>query len=67
MMESARQRQERLYRDELGDEALERVKTAFAERHACCWERSAGPHHPVCVNAEPDAPTPLIDGQETLV
>lgn len=65
--ETSKQRQERLYREDLGEQALERVRTAFAARHACCWEPSAGPHHPICANADdPDAPPPLIEGQESL-
>lgn len=49
------------------EEALERQERAKLERHACCWEPVTGPHHPVCANAEdPDAPPPLIEGQESL-
>jgi hypothetical protein len=62
-----RAKQERLYAEELGEDALQRVQTAFSSRHACCWEPAPGPHHPVCPNAEdPDAPPPLIEGQESF-
>lgn len=48
-------------------DAVARQERARLERHACCWEPLAGPHHPVCPNAEdPEAPPPLIDGQESF-
>jgi hypothetical protein len=65
--ETPAERQERLYREELGEEALDRVRATFSLRHACCWEPNEGPHHPICKNADdPDAPPPFIEGQESL-
>lgn len=49
------------------DDAVARQERARLERHACFWEPLTGLHHPVCPNAaDPDAPPPLIAGQESL-
>lgn len=59
--------QAELYAESVAPDALERQERAKVERHACCWGPLLGPHHPVCKNAEdPDAPPPLIEGQESL-
>lgn len=43
-----RAEQERLYRDQMGDEALLRQLVEGNLYHTCCGELATGPHNPDC-------------------
>lgn len=56
-----------LYREHLGDEALERQRQAARDYWPCCGEHRTGPHNEGCAKFVPVELPPVHENQESLL
>ena len=56
-----------LYREHLGDEALDRQRQAAKDYFPCCGEHRDGPHHESCSNYVQVELLPVHEDQERLL
>lgn len=67
VIESAAEREARLYEEARGREARERQQADRRERHVCCGELIAEGHHFLCSNRPADETPAVIEGQDSLI
>jgi hypothetical protein len=60
-------KREQLYKQQLGEAALERQRALRGERHPCCWELVADSHHPACSKRPDDEPAPVHENQASIL
>jgi hypothetical protein len=60
-------KREMLYREQVGEAALERQQAERGERHPCCWELVADGHHPACSKRPDDEPVQVHADQASIL
>lgn len=65
-LETAAQRQARMYEEAVSRDALERQKWLSVDRYPCCGERFADGHHLACSKRPEDAPVSVHPDQGAL-